>query len=86
MVGLGVLVGAVDGVFVAVDAGSTVDVAAIVQPLVEKNGNQLVIACPDGLGEMHADQTKPRLLGERGYPGCDRSALGSPDHPILPKL
>jgi len=36
------------------------DVQAIVQPLVEKNANALVIACPDNLGTMHADQTKVR--------------------------
>ena len=36
------------------------DVEAIVQPLVEKNGNTLVVACPDDLGTMHADQTKVR--------------------------
>ena len=36
------------------------DVQAIVQPLVEKNGNTLVVACPDDLGPMHADQTKVR--------------------------
>jgi signal transduction histidine kinase len=36
------------------------DVHAIVLPLVEKNGNTLVITCPDGIGEMHADQTKVR--------------------------
>jgi len=36
------------------------DVAAIVQPLVEKNGNALVVSCPDDVGEMHADQTKVR--------------------------
>ena len=36
------------------------DVAAIVQPLVEKNGNTLVVACPDDLGTLHADQTKVR--------------------------
>ena len=36
------------------------DVAAIVQPLVEKNANTLVIACPDDLGTMHADLTKVR--------------------------
>jgi signal transduction histidine kinase len=36
------------------------DVAAIVQPLVEKNGNQLIISCPDEVGTMHADQTKLR--------------------------
>jgi two-component system, NtrC family, sensor kinase len=36
------------------------DVEAIVQPLVEKNGNTLVIACPEGIGSMHADLTKVR--------------------------
>ena len=43
------------------DVGQMVrDVAAIVQPLVEKNGNTLVVECPDDLGKMHADQTKLR--------------------------
>jgi signal transduction histidine kinase len=36
------------------------DVEAIVQPLVEKNGNTLVVECPDDLGAMSADQTKVR--------------------------
>ena len=36
------------------------DVEAIVQPLVEKNGNTLVVACPDDIGTMQADQTKVR--------------------------
>jgi signal transduction histidine kinase len=36
------------------------DVAAIVQPLVEKNANILVMSCPDDLGPMHADLTKVR--------------------------
>jgi C4-dicarboxylate-specific signal transduction histidine kinase len=36
------------------------DVQAIVQPLVEKNGNTLVVTCPNDIGEMHADQTKLR--------------------------
>ena len=36
------------------------DVAAIVQPLVEKNANTLVVECPDDLGTMHADLTKVR--------------------------
>src|ERR1044072_6329584 len=36
------------------------DVEAIVRPLVEKNGNALVIACPSEIGAMHADQTKVR--------------------------
>ena len=43
------------------DVGQLVrDVEAIVQPLVEKNGNALVVSCPDNLGTMHADQTKLR--------------------------
>jgi signal transduction histidine kinase len=36
------------------------DVTAIVRPLVEKNGNALVVECPDDIGSMHADQTKVR--------------------------
>jgi signal transduction histidine kinase len=36
------------------------DVQAIVQPLVDKNGNVLVIECPAEIGSMHADQTKLR--------------------------
>jgi signal transduction histidine kinase len=36
------------------------DVQAIVQPLVDKNGNALVVTCPDGIGSMHADLTKVR--------------------------
>src|SRR5688572_10751922 len=36
------------------------DVEAIVRPLVEKNGNTLIVSCADDLGEMHADQTKLR--------------------------
>jgi signal transduction histidine kinase len=36
------------------------DVAAIVQPLVEKNGNMLVVECPPDIGAMHADLTKVR--------------------------
>ncbi len=36
------------------------DVQAIVQSLVDKNGNTLVVSCPDDLGTMHADQTKVR--------------------------
>jgi signal transduction histidine kinase len=43
------------------DVGQLVrNVEAIVQPLVEKNGNALVVSCPDNLGTMHADQTKLR--------------------------
>jgi signal transduction histidine kinase len=36
------------------------DVEAIVQPLVEKNGNTLVVSCPAEIGSMVADQTKVR--------------------------
>jgi signal transduction histidine kinase len=36
------------------------DVQAIVQPLVEKNANTLVVQCPDNVGAMHADLTKVR--------------------------
>jgi signal transduction histidine kinase len=36
------------------------DVSAIVQPLIDKNGNHLVIVCPDDIGTMHADHTKVR--------------------------
>jgi signal transduction histidine kinase len=35
-------------------------VAAVVQPLVEQNGNTLTVVCPDDLGTMTADQTKLR--------------------------
>jgi signal transduction histidine kinase len=36
------------------------DVGAIVQPLIDKNGNALVVTCPDDIGEMRADLTKVR--------------------------
>jgi len=36
------------------------DVVSIVQPLVEKNANTLVVSCADDLGTMQADQTKVR--------------------------
>jgi signal transduction histidine kinase/DNA-binding response OmpR family regulator len=43
------------------DVGPVVhDVASIVKPLVDKNGNTLVVTCPDDLGTMHADLTKVR--------------------------
>src|SRR5262249_19237704 len=35
-------------------------VEAIVQPLVEKNGNTLVVECPEDVGSMVADLTKVR--------------------------
>jgi signal transduction histidine kinase len=36
------------------------DVQAIVQPLVEKNGNALAVECPENVGTMQADLTKVR--------------------------
>jgi signal transduction histidine kinase len=36
------------------------EVAAIVQPLIEKNGNTLVVTCPDDVGTMRGDLTKLR--------------------------
>jgi CheY-like chemotaxis protein len=36
------------------------ETAATVQPLIEKNANQLVVQAPEDLGEMIADQTKVR--------------------------
>ena len=36
------------------------DVEPIVQPLVEKNGNTLVVSCPEDIGSMGADLTKVR--------------------------
>ncbi|MGD9932813.1 MAG: GAF domain-containing protein [Dehalococcoidia bacterium] len=38
------------------------EVQAIVAPLVEKNGNQLVIECPGDTGTMHADVVKLRQV------------------------
>ena len=36
------------------------EVEAIVQPLMEKNGNQLIVTCPEDVGTMQADLTKVR--------------------------
>ena len=36
------------------------DAITVVRPLAEKNGNALVVDCPDDLGTMHADQVKVR--------------------------
>jgi signal transduction histidine kinase/DNA-binding response OmpR family regulator/ligand-binding sensor domain-containing protein len=36
------------------------EVAATVQPLVQKNNNRLVVECPPDVGTMHADVTKVR--------------------------
>ena len=41
-------------------AGLVRDVAAVVQPLVGKNANRLVVRCPDDIGTMRADLTKVR--------------------------
>jgi len=41
-------------------AGMVEDTAAVVQPLVMKNGNELRIECPDTVGSMRADLTKVR--------------------------
>jgi signal transduction histidine kinase/DNA-binding response OmpR family regulator/HAMP domain-containing protein len=38
------------------------DVAATVQPLVEKNGNNMTVRCGDDLGDMHADLTRVRQV------------------------
>jgi PAS domain S-box-containing protein len=38
------------------------DVGATIRPVVEKNGNHLVIDCPDNLGRMRADLTKTRQI------------------------
>ena len=43
------------------DVGQLVqDVAAIVQPLIDKNGNVLILECPEDIGSMRADLTKVR--------------------------
>jgi signal transduction histidine kinase/CheY-like chemotaxis protein/CHASE3 domain sensor protein len=45
------------------DIGTLVnETVAVVQPLVEKNANQLVVRYSDGLGSMHADITKVRQV------------------------
>jgi signal transduction histidine kinase/CheY-like chemotaxis protein len=36
------------------------DLAAVIQPLAEKNGNRLDVTCPPAVGTMHADRTKLR--------------------------
>jgi len=38
------------------------DIAALVQPLAEKNGNRLEVACDVEMGTMHADLTKVRQV------------------------
>ena len=36
------------------------DALTVIRPLAERNGNTLVVECPDDLGTMHADQVKVR--------------------------
>jgi signal transduction histidine kinase len=36
------------------------DVAKTMEPMVTKNGNRLIIVCPEDLGTIHADQTRFR--------------------------
>jgi GAF domain-containing protein/CheY-like chemotaxis protein len=36
------------------------DVAKTIEPMATKNGNRIVVDCPQGLGTLHADQTKIR--------------------------
>jgi signal transduction histidine kinase len=36
------------------------DVAKTIEPMTTKNGNRLVINCPESLGTIHADQTRFR--------------------------
>jgi PAS domain S-box-containing protein len=38
------------------------DVTTTVRPLVEKNGNELDVKCPDDLGSMHSDTTRIRQV------------------------
>lgn len=38
------------------------DVGSTIRPLVEKNGNRLIVECADTLGSMHADLTKTRQI------------------------
>jgi len=45
------------------DVAKTIeDVATTVRPLVERNGNRLVVACGDDLGEMRSDSTRTRQI------------------------
>ncbi len=45
------------------DVGGLVnDIAAVVAPLAEKNGNTLEVHCDAGIGSMHADSTKVRQM------------------------
>jgi GAF domain-containing protein/DNA-binding response OmpR family regulator/anti-sigma regulatory factor (Ser/Thr protein kinase) len=41
-------------------AGLVHDIAAVIQPLADKNGNRLEVRCPAAIGAMHADLTKVR--------------------------
>jgi len=41
-------------------ASMIAEVEAVARPLVDKNGNTLVVVCPEDIGAMEADQTKVR--------------------------
>jgi len=45
------------------DLGALIDeLVAAIQPLIEKESNELNVVCPDDPGSMHADQTKVRQI------------------------
>ncbi len=45
------------------DLGMLIDeLVAAIQPLIEKESNELNVVCPDNLGSMYADQTKVRQI------------------------
>jgi len=56
------------------------DIAAVVQPLVEKDGNTLTLTCPAAIGSMYADLTKVRqsLLTCSAMPRSSPSRAASP--------
>lgn len=43
-------------------AGMINDIVTTIQPLIQKNGNTLILNCADNLGVMHADLTKVRQI------------------------
>ena len=45
---------------IRVEVSVSTQAESIVLPLVEKNGNTLVVSCPEEIGTIHADQTKLR--------------------------
>ncbi|HSG82479.1 MAG TPA: GAF domain-containing protein [Gemmatimonadota bacterium] len=45
------------------DVGATIqEVASTVRPLIEKNDNELIVRCNDGLGSMYSDRTRTRQV------------------------